>query len=197
MNADAPRPAGSLAVGSKLAHHRDGFGPEAHQHPHRWRKEPAGHVQRLVVAPNSGCLDLFLDLASCVNPPYSVLYVLSVPRVSDPGRYRMEQSMDMEALRAFVQPYREFLEGDARHHLWICSHDSSATLVYDKHDFIYAYGPLECYEQVLARHGLDQGEFELPFPHYHNYFPEFDEAESKIIASHKWSRTGIVPGVDD
>jgi len=197
MNAELPGAMPGIAVGAKLAHHRDGFGPEAHRHPHRWRIEPAGHVQRLVVAPARDFLDLFLDLADCINPPYSLLYVLSVPRASDPGRYRLDGSLDSQALREFVEPYRDFFQGDARHHLWICSQDSSATLVYDKHDLIYAYGPLVKFVEVLGRHGLEEGEFELPFPHYHNYFAEFDAKEREIIASHSWKRTGIVPGVDD
>ncbi|HJP82066.1 MAG TPA: hypothetical protein VJ835_01050 [Fimbriimonadaceae bacterium] len=187
----------SAPVGAKLAHHEDGVGQVPHRHPNLWKREPAGSGERLVIGPSSGCLDLFLQLCACAQPPYGLLYVLSVPRDSEPGRYQLEGLLELEELKQFVQPYREFLEGDARHHLWVSSHDRSATLVYDKHDLIYAYGPLDCYLGVLERNGVAEGEFELPFPHYHNYFPEFDEQERAIVGGNAWTRTPIVPGVDD
>lgn len=184
-------------VGAKLARHEDGVGQVIHRHPHRWRREPAGTGERLVAAPNRDFLDLFLALCECVQPPYAVLYVLSVPRGSEPGRYQLEGWLTHQELREFLEPYRDFLQGDARHHLWIHSQDSSATLVYDKHDLIYAYGPLERYLTTLESFGLQEGDFELPFPHYHNYFPEFDAMERAIIQENRWARTPIVPGVDD
>jgi len=184
-------------LGSKLGYHQDGVGQAPHRHPHMWKREPAAHGERLVIGPRDSFLDILLGLTACLQAPYSVLYVLSVPRGSEPGRYQLEGQLSLEELRAFVEPYRDFLEGDARHHLWIHSSESETTLVYDKHDLIYAYGPLDCYLEVLARHGMNQGEFDLPFPHYHNYFPEFDSLERAIIENHTWKRTPIVPGVDD
>ncbi len=109
----------------------------------------------------------------------------------------MEGTLDFEELQRFVMPYQSFLEGDARHHLWIHSPNSGATLVYDKHNLIYAYGPIEEFISKLKEMGLQEGEFELPFPHYHNYFSEYDSFEKQIIGNHKWKRTPIVPGVDD
>jgi hypothetical protein len=190
-------PIPSAPVGTKFAHHEDGVGQVLHRHPNRWMREPAAKRERLVVGPRQGHLDLFLSLCGCLQPPYAVLYVLSAPRASEPGRYQLESWLDLPQLREFVAPYREFFQGDARHHLWIFSHDSSATIVYDKHDLIYAYGPLDQFIEVLRQHGLDEGEFELPYPHYHNYFPEFDEQERALIQENRWKRTPIVPGVDD
>ncbi|MBC8064428.1 MAG: hypothetical protein H7Y17_06340 [Chlorobia bacterium] len=192
-----PGPSSRAPVGTKLAYHLDGVGQAPHRHPHLWKREPAANGERLLIGPKEGFLDLLLQLADCLEPPYAILYVLSVPRVSEPGRYQMSGRLDRQQLQEFVEPYRAYLEGDARHHLWIHSHDSTATLVYDKHDLIYAYGPLDCYLDVLEKNQLMAGQFELPFPHYHNYFPEFDETEKLIIASHEWKRTGILPGVDD
>ncbi len=187
---------GSVRHG-KLAHHLDGVGQVAHRHPNLWYREPAGNGERLVIGPSGNYLDLFLDLAECLEGPFAVLYVLSVPRVHESGRYQCEDLLDFAQLKAFLEPYQAFLEGDARHHLWLHSQDSKATLVYDKHDQIYAFGPLECFLRVLNEHEIQEGNFELPFPHYHNYFPEFDKDEDRIINSHTWRRTGILPGVDD
>jgi len=194
---DTLGPIPSAPVGTKFAHHVDGVGQELYRHPHLWKREPAAHGERLLIGPREGHIDLFLDLCACLAPPYAVLYVLSVPRCSEPGRYQLEEWLNLDQLKVFVAPYRDFLQGDARHHLWIISHDSSATLVYDKHNLIYAYGPLDGYLEVLRRHGIEEGEFELPFPHYHNYFPEFDDQERAIIQGNRWRRTPIVPGVDD
>lgn len=184
-------------VGTKLAYHLDGVGPSQYRHPNLWKREPAANGERLLIGPNHSFLNLYLELAKCLQPPYTVLYVLSVPRVREAGRYQLEGALDWDGLKAFLEPYRTYLEGDARHHLWLHSHDSSATLVYDKHDILYAYGPLDCYIETLERNGLKEGEFDLPFPHYHNYFPEFDREEAHLIDSHTWKRTGILPGVDD
>lgn len=184
--------------GSKLAYHEDGVGQAPYRHPNTWKREPAGNTERLVIGPGSDFLDLVVRLAECIQPPYAVLYVLSVPRGgSEPGRYQLEERLEFQPLKSFLEPYRGFLEGDARHHLWIHSVDSAATIIYDKHDLIYAYGPLDCYLQVLSDRGLVEGEVELPFPHYHNYFEEFDTLETEIVGNHSWRRTPIVPGVDD
>lgn len=184
--------------GSKLAYHEDGVGQAPYFHPNVWKREPAGNTERLVIGPRGDFLDLVLELTQCLEAPYAVLYVLSVPRGgSEPGRYQLEERLEMPQLQSFLEPYRAYLEGDARHHLWIHSLDSSATIIYDKHDLIYAYGPIDCYLNVLSKRGLGEGEVELPFPHYHNYFEEFDAVERQIISSHTWRRTPIVPGVDD
>jgi hypothetical protein len=183
---------------SKLAYHLDGVGQAPYRHSNAWKREPAGNTERLVIGPQGDFIDLVMSLTACLQPPYAVLYVLSVPRGgSEPGRYQLWDRLDLDQLSAFVEPYRSYLEGDARHHLWIHSLDSAASIVYDKHDLIYAYGPLDCYLQTLTERGLTEGEVELPFPHYHNYFEEFDSMETQIIAGHTWRRTPIVPGVDD
>jgi hypothetical protein len=81
--------------------------------------------------------------------------------------------------------------------VWIHSPDSSATIVYEEHNLIYAYGPLDCYTQILSERGFQQGNIELPFPHTHRYHDEFDETERQIIQNHAWRRTPLLPGVDD
>lgn len=194
---DSQPPYVHAELGTKLGHFQPGHGQAQYRHPHLWRKEPAGNQERIVAGPRDGFIDLTLQLAECLEPPYSVLYVLSVPRSREAGRYQLDGELSPAELRTMLESYRAFLEGDARHHIWIYSRESSATIVYDKHDLIYAYGPLDCYVKVLGLAGLNEGEFELPYPHMHNYFPEFDSEEERIISSHAWKRTGILPGVDD
>lgn len=184
-------------VGTKLGHFLPGGVQAKFHHPHVWQREPAGNQERIVAGPKSGFVDLVLKLVECLKPPYAVMYVLSVPRVCEPGRYQLESLVSLEELRSMVEPFTSFLEGDARHHLWIYSAESAATVVYDLHDLIYAYGPLDCYIETLTAAGLSEGKVELPFPHMHNYFAEFDADEEKMISSFSWKRTGLLPGVDD
>lgn len=51
-------------------------------------------------------------------------------------------------MEGFLREFRAYFESDGRHHIWVSSLQASAlqasaTLVYDQHDVIYAYGPLE------------------------------------------------------
>ncbi len=177
------------------------FGPEGKQvqyvHPHVWQREAAGDGERIVAAPKDQFVDLMLKLSACLEPPFSVLYILAIPRKCMPGRYQLEQSLSYKELVSMLAPFTEYLEGDARHHLWIYSFTSAVTLVYDQHNLIYAYGPLEKYIQTLGEAGLTEGKVEIPFPHMHNYFREFDSEEERFIESFTWKRTDLLPGVDD
>lgn len=194
---DSQQPFAHAEPGTKLGHFVTGTGQVPYAHPHTWQREPAGNGERIVAGPSRGFVDLALQLVGCLEPPYSLMYVLAVPRKCEPGRYQLEGTLDLDELRQMLEPYRAFLEGDARHHLWIYSHPSSATVVYDLHNLIYAYGPLDRYIEVLQQSGLSEGKVELPYPHTHNYFPEFDADEERIINAHSWKRTGLIPGVDD
>ena len=62
--------------------------------------------------------------------------------------------MERREAEDFLRGFSRFLESDGRHHLWISSVPDGATLVYDGHNILYAYGPLELYEQVLAARGM-------------------------------------------
>lgn len=194
---DSQPPLLHAELGTKLGYFVTGTGQVPYSHPHTWRREPAGNGERIVAGPSGGFIDLTLQLVGCLEPPYSVMYVLAVPRRSEPGRYQLDRTLELDELRLMLEPYRAFFEGDARHHLWIYSHPSASTVVYDLHNLIYAYGPLNRYIEVLEQAGLREGDVELPFPHYHNYFEEFDADEERIIRSHSWKRTGLLPGVDD
>lgn len=194
---DVPPPYSHAEFGTKLGHLQPGGGQSRFRHPHVWQREPAGNQERIVAGPDSGFVDLVLRLVECLKPPYAVMYVLSVARKCEPGRYQLEQPVTLSEIKQMIEPFRAFLEGDARHHLWIYSAESAATVVYDLHDLIYAYGPLDCYIQVLTEAGLKEGKVELPYPHMHNYFDEFDADEERLISSFAWKRTGLLPGVDD
>jgi hypothetical protein len=149
---------------------------------------------RLVVAPASGQIDLLLALAECWRGPFGVLYVLVVPRGGgQAGRYQTPEPLMADELRSFLAAHRDFLEGDARHALWVASATGEGTLVYDRHNVIYAYGPLEAFEDVLRARGIRRGPVRFPVPHSHHYRPEFDPAERRLLSVYDWIRTPLRP----
>jgi hypothetical protein len=42
--------------------------------------------------------------------------------------------------------------------LWLHSHDGNATIVLDRHNLIYTYGPLDGFERALIGAGVQRGE---------------------------------------
>jgi hypothetical protein len=82
-------------------------------------------------------VELIHKLTNQLTEPFLLLYVLVVPRgKSEPVRYQSEP-VNTEELDRFLHRYQDFLEGDARHNLWIRSSDDGM-LVFDRHNIIYA-----------------------------------------------------------
>ena len=88
----------------------------------------------------------------------------------------------------------EFLTNDGRHDLWLHSPGSDATLVWDRHDLIYAYGPLEQFRAVLKEGLLEAQVDGPPSPHAHMYHAEYDESERRILRYFQWSRSPLLNG---
>ena len=105
--------------------------------------------------------------------------------------------MTRAEIEAFLATYREFLEGDGRHALWVASVAGQGTLVYDRHNVIYAYGPLEAFEDVLTARGLRRGRVELPVPHSHHYHDAYDTAETRLLGAFDWIHTPLRDGDED
>lgn len=67
------------------------------------------------------------------------------------------------------------------------STDSSSILVYDNHNVIYAYGPLDAFERILLAQGLARAEnVAFPVPHMHRYNVEFDEQAKSLLSYWNW-----------
>ena len=86
----------------------------------------------------------------------------------------------------------EFLTDDGRHDLWVLSPKSDATLVWDRHDLIYAYGPLNQFRGVLGEALQEATVKGPPYPHAHMYHAEYDDAERKILRYFQWSRSPLL-----
>lgn len=153
-----------------------------------WARERTTGPERLMIAPARSHVELLLQLSRKMPAPYWVLYVLVVSRTDAAvGRYQCPAPLNGEDLERFLTRFSKFFEGDARHHLWIGSENSTDLLVYDNHNVIYAYGDIERFEKVLNGLGMQQVEIvRFPCPHSHNYHQEFDQAEDELLRSQDW-----------
>jgi hypothetical protein len=162
-------------------------GPDAFIYPNIWAQGKTTGPDRLIIAPSAGHVELLLELSRVLPEPFGILYVLTLPRISKEGRYQSPAPTDRAETEAFFRDYREFFEGDGRHHVWIMSLPAKATLIYDHHNVIYAYGPLDKYKQVLAAKGLkEEPDVCFPVPHEHNFNACYDSWEEKILAHWAW-----------
>src|SRR5215467_3746388 len=95
--------------------------------------------------------ELVADLAG----PFQLLYILHTTRVgSELGRYE-SPVVSVAQVRDFLDQFGAFLSQGSRHDFWLRSHDDDATVVLDRHNLIYGYGPLAAFEAVLHRIGAD------------------------------------------
>ena len=142
---------------------------------------------RLVIAPAADHTRLLLALASCWRGPYGLLYVLLVSRTDQlPGRYESPGVLPLAELASFLAEHAAFLESDGRHAFWIDSPEGEGTLVYDQHNVLYAYGPIEAYETLLLEQGFTRSPVRFPAPHMHHYHPENDSAEEQLLVHWEW-----------
>ena len=152
---------------------------------------------RLVIAPSKSQIDLMVELCSLMPEPYFVLYVLVVPRSDNsPGRYQSPHPLSRADLAEFANRFREYFECDGRHNLWVGAPDHSFLLVYDRHNVIYGYGPLDVFEKRLRLRGIKEvDDVVFPSPHAHEYNSRFDADEASILEYMPWKLSPL--GEDD
>lgn len=164
-------------------------------YPDVWERARTTGPDRLVVAPSRDHVGWLLRLARTWPGEFGLLYVLLVSRTDrEPGRYQAPRPLDFAELEAFLAEFGPFLSTDGRHHLWIASTRTDGLLVYDQHDVIYAYGPLDDYVGILRDAGLREGPVRFPAPHTHHYHAENDAAEAALLSRWEWIRTPLRPG---
>jgi len=185
-------------AGWKLGRLDDSGNEHEYLHPNRWQRERTAGPDRLAISTIGDYTDLLLALASALEEPFGVLYVLLVSRTGlEPGRYQKSEPATPQEIDEFVREYARFLEGDGRHHLWLTSLPGNSTLVYDNHNIVYAYGELEAFESTLRELGLSEGPVTIPAPHCHRYHAEFDSEEESILRHWRWLHFPLEAGDDD
>jgi hypothetical protein len=155
-----------------------------------WAVEQTTGPARLVIAPTSGYIALITRLASAMQGPFGLLYVLLIPRQGgEEGRYQSPSPLDFPKVETFLWQFQELFEKDSRQDIWVGSIDKSSLLVYDRHNVIYAYGPLEEFEKILTSAGLTKCDaVRFPAPHVHNYNVELDDQARELLSYCQWIR---------
>jgi hypothetical protein len=150
--------------------------------------------ERLVLDVPDRFPDLFSRLCELLPPPFFVLYVLHTPRgEGEAGRYQSTE-LSLDQLAAFLRRYGSYLSGDARHDLWVYSTTSRQTLVWDRHNRLFAEGgPLDAVADTLIRLGFIEGKVEPIGDHRHHYRSEFDEDAAAILSEFDWHQTPLRP----
>lgn len=150
-------------------------------------------IRRVVAGAAGGDPTIFQKLTTCLTPPYFILYVLHTPRgEGEPGRYK-SPALSNEEFIGFMRKYADFFQGDSRFDIWAHSQSSDGTVVWDRHNLIFAYGPITIYEQALEKLGYSQGKLSLEFPHVHFYRTEFDDFAKSLLNYFKWEYTPLQP----
>jgi hypothetical protein len=86
-----------------------------------------------------------------------------------------------------------YLSSDARFDLWAYSPTERATVVWDRHNQLFAYGPLEKFTTQLKALGFYGGKADVPVPHQHHYRQEFDVQAAQLLAAVAWSYSPLRP----
>ena len=165
-----------------------------YQYSNRFKIEKTKGPDRLCISVDEAQISLLLKLAFSLPTPYYVLYLLHTSQCGNQlGRYQ-SPALDFQALNSFMAEFCEFLTDDARHDLWVHSPEAEATLVWDRHNLMYAYGPLEQFRAILGE-SLQEGEVNSPpNPHAHMYHAEYDDSERKLLRHFQWSRSPLRAG---
>lgn len=141
-------------------------------------------------------IDIILEIAKNFPEPFWVLYILVVSRCeNEPGRYQSPQPVTFEELNNFCLTYKEYLESDGRHHLWIASTVTNQMLVYDRHNVVYIYDDKEAIKSYFKDSSFTEKEVKFPAPpHIHYYHEENDHFETEIFDYWDWRYTPLKEG---
>lgn len=177
----------------RLGHTLDGREVE-HVHPAVFQMpSPEARSRRLVASVPGSDPEVALHLARCLEEPLVLLYVLHTTRgEAKPGRYQ-SPDLSFQELADFISEFRAFLSADARFDLWIYSPGQRATIVWDRHNLLYAYGPLERYAAEPTSLGFGPGEPAVPAPHIHNYHSSLDPLARQLIDRFHWQYSELRP----
>jgi hypothetical protein len=166
-----------------------------HSYPPVYRlPETPDELQCLVAGVPDGNPEVFSRLVKCLKPPYELLYVLHTPRgEGEAGRYQSPE-LSLAQFQAFVSQFSALLTQDARFDIWARSSSDSATVVWDRHNQLFAYGPLPRFASELQLLGFSAGNPEVPVPHAHHYHDELDPLAEEVLRAFEWAYSPLRKG---
>ena len=150
-----------------------------------------GAIPHLCIAAGDEQVQLIEALLESMSEPFWLLYVLVVGRgEGQPGRYQASEPLTREQLKLFLNRFRNFLEHDGRHNIWVKSESGPALLILDRHELVYAYDLEDGWSDALRRMGwveIGRDGITLPDPHVHHYHAIFDDEARDILAAMQWN----------
>lgn len=148
---------------------------------------------RIVAGVPQGDPSIFERLTLTSQPPYILLYILHTPRgEGDAGRYQ-SNDLSREELSSFISHFRDYFCGDARFDIWAYSPTDKTTVVWDRHNQLFAYGKIEGIVAELKEIGYRPGNPIIPTPHQHHYRQEFDVHAREVLSALTWSYSPLRP----
>lgn len=174
--------------------HQSGDAWVEHSHPATFKIETTSSgSERFVAGVPAGDPTILERLVESIEPPYFLLYVLHTPRgEGQAGRYQ-SPSLSLSEFQSFLERYSTFLSGDARFDIWAHSPSENATVVWDRHNLIYAYGSTERFAMALRKLGFEQGTPNVTFPHQHHYRAELDADAASVLKAFEWRYSPLHP----
>jgi hypothetical protein len=150
-------------------------------------REVVRGVERVRIALDDGHEGFIRAVVTGLTGPFQLLYVLHTSRTdAELGRYESPE-LNAEAVQVFLDRFGGFLSEDGRHDLWVRSHGDDATIVWDRHNLIFAYGPLDLFESALLQRGArPDAPPSIPDPHVHHYHAERDGEERAVLQALDW-----------
>jgi hypothetical protein len=131
--------------------------PQSFEYGDIFCREDVGAHGRLKIGLNGRQDACVRTLTSPLAGPFQLLYVLHTSRTdAQLGRYE-SPDLDETNVREFLDKFGRFLSEDARHDIWVRSHSDDATIVLDRHNVVYASGPLNIFEAALHTMGIVAG----------------------------------------
>ncbi|MFT3735276.1 MAG: hypothetical protein QM776_09655 [Rhodocyclaceae bacterium] len=162
-----------------------------HIHPASYQLQAIEGGTRLFAGVPGGEPAIFRQLVASLTPPFFLLYILHTPRgEGEPGRYQ-SPAIDIDTFNGFMDEFGSFLSKDARFDIWAHSPAENATVVWDRHNEVFGYGPLPRFELVLKGLGFSEGGGASVVAHQHCYHEAFDAQAARLLTTFDWSRSPL------
>jgi hypothetical protein len=151
--------------------------------------KPEYQVQqnRLEIGLQAGKASVVAGLVNLMEEPLFILYVLHTSRgEGQEGRYQSPLLSKIDVL-SFIEKYSKFLAADSRFDIWFHSPSMGATVVWDRHNLVFAYGALEQFKEYISHEGYTEGNPTMEFAHQHHYRQAFDHDAASLLNKFSWS----------